>query len=178
MCNLKNKKGVEVLSFFWFAVLVGVGTGISVGVLFFYSADVDVRKTEANYLYFKISDCLVQNGLLLDEVLDENFNIFEKCSLDSYTFSGENFYFYIQFFNESDLKLRNSLTSESGKIRKECEIVLNDEKIEAKYYPKCFDNKGGKINFFYFEKGEIKKGYMKILTASNNNGIKLAMVKI
>jgi len=171
---LKNKKGIEYISFFWFAVLVVTGAGITVGVLAFYSADTDVRKTEANYLYIKISDCLTQNGFLLDEVLEENFYVFEKCGLDNYAFSGEKFYFYIQFFNESDSELRNSLTGGAEKIRKECEILLNDEKIDAKYYPRCMNQTQ---RFFYFEKGEIKKGYMKILTASNNNGIKLAMVK-
>jgi len=176
MPNLFKDKigGEKYLSIWWFAVIVVVGVGITVGVLFFYSTNVDVRDTESMYLYYKITNCLIQNGFLVSESLDSNFDIFEKCDLDRYAFSGENFYFYINFYDESNLKLREALESDAKDIQKQCDIILHtkDEKLDAKYYPHCVEKIA---DFLYIKNGVIKKGSLKILTASNNFGIKLPM---
>ena len=178
MHNFLNNKigGEKYLSIWWFAVIVVVGTGITVGVLFFYSANVDVRETESVYLYYKITNCLIQNGFLINEALENNFDIFEKCDLDRYAFSGENFYFYINFSDESNLELREALESDAKDIKKQCDIILHtkDEKLDAKYYPQCVEKNA---DFLYIKNGVIKKGSLKILTASNNFGAKLPMVK-
>jgi len=101
---IKNKHGSEkLLSVYWFAILFIVAAGIVYMALLFYGIPYDVREAEANLLLNKVSDCLVQNQYLNNEIFLEGFEetFLEKCGL---TFEVENFgewkddQYYVEFF--------------------------------------------------------------------------------
>ena len=155
---LKGKKGGEkLLSIWWFLVLGIVGAGIVVGVLIFYSADVNVKQTEAEFLYNNIVECLTEEGFLI-EGINEN-NIYEKCKLSRQIIEEEGFYFKIDF-SETNMQ----------------DIVKGDQSLEelcglkGKHMPKCADKKE---SFFYYDKNEIKKIEVRVFTASNQEGKKI-----
>ncbi len=152
-----NKRGGEkIMSVWWFFVLVIVGVGITSGVLLFYSADVNVKQTEADILYDKIAECIFENGFLIDEFLKNDFDIFETCDLNKGIIDGGDFYFKI-----------------STDIRKD--IVKGDKSFEVLQDSKGphLPRFGGKTeNIFYYQNNEIKEAEIEILTASNQIGKK------
>ncbi len=161
---MKNKRGGEkLLSIWWFFVLVIVGTGISVAVMMFYSADVDVREIEADILSEKIIDCIIEQGFLVEDITNEN--MFERCDLNQEIFGKESsFYFRISTWDEEGNKLKEDIVG--GKdFEVECEIGEAVEKAE--HYPKCVKKKEGVL---YYENNKVKRGELEILTASNQIG--------
>lgn len=178
-----NKKGEKLLSIWWFFVIAVVGAGITAGVLIYYSASVDMRGAEAELLSEKIFDCVVEEGFLIEGLLEESFDVFEECKLKEEVFEdGSFFYFHIRIFDEAGDLIK--VFDESGDLVREeikegdvsfeddCEIQEEDEegkKVRAKYYPKCVRKK--KI-IWYYSNG-IKEGELEILTASNQVGGKI-----
>jgi|TARA_B100001964_G_scaffold242020_1_gene315772 hypothetical protein len=73
-------------------------------------------------------------------------------------------------YNELGGSILTSNFETECKIQEENE---DGEKIEAKYFPKCTIKKE---NILYYESNEIKKGVIKIITASNQEGEKF-MIK-
>ena len=69
---LKDKKGEKLLSIWWFFVIAVVATGITVGVLIYYSASIDMREAEAELLSEKIFDCVVEEGFVVEEIFEED----------------------------------------------------------------------------------------------------------
>ena len=175
MYNLffSKKGGEKLLSVWWFLVLTIVGVAIVVSVLIFYSADEDIRGLESQVLYQKIVDCVVDNGFLIKGISNNEFDLMKTCGLNEKVFSDEKlFYVDIGIFDSNGNKLRENIVKGNKEFPKECEIQNPDEKgkiIEAKYYAKCFEKT---INILYND-GEIKKGKLEILTASNNLGRKI-----
>lgn len=172
---MKNKKGEdEIISVWWFFMLVIVGGGISVGVLIYHSADIDVREVEAENLYQSILNCITEQGFLIEEALREDFNIFESCKLNAEIFGEESFfYFRISFFDESGSKFREDISG-GRNFEKDCGVQEEDEegkKIKARYYPKCIIEKQ---TILYYEGNEIKEVTLEILTASNQAGKKIS----
>lgn len=163
---LTDKKGVEkLISVWWFFVLFIIGLGIVFGVMIYYSAETVVKKIEAESLYQRIFDCLVNNGYLNQRIFENSFNVFEGCGLNPDVFGkGSLFYFKVSVYNE------NSLINEKAygaSFEKECQIV---EKVAAKRYPECsirnqtvLDDKGKEIK-------------LVILTASNQEGERVSTI--
>lgn len=173
-----NKKGGEkLLSIWWFFVLAIVGVGISAGVLIYHSTDVDIREIEAENLYEKISNCVTEQGFLIDDILKEDFNIFEECKLKEEIFwEGSVFYFNIQIFNESGNRIKQIREGDFS-FERDCEIQEEDEegkKIKAEYYPRCIRKKE---MILYYKDSEIKEAIFEILTASNQVGGKISAVE-
>ena len=170
-----RKGGEKIMSVWWFAVLIVVGTGIVISVLIFYSADVDVRYTESEILYNKIVDCVVQDGFLIDGVLTKEFDLMKTCNLNTKVINEEKlFYIKMNILDENGKSLREPIIKGNVLFLEDCKIQEPDENGKttgAKYYPKCSENT---INVNY---GEDKKGKLEILTASNNLGRKIGVTE-
>lgn len=160
-----NKLGEKLLSVWWFFVLGVIGGGIVIGVLIYSSADVSVKEVEADILYERIIDCIVDNGYLNEIVLKNDFDIFETCNLNKSVFGrGSNFYFNIS----GNMEEENIINiSEGASFENECQISI-DEETKAKHFPQCSKHK---INVLH----EGKNIELIILTASNQNGRKITI---
>jgi len=156
----KNKIGGEKLfSLWWLFVIVIVAGGIVWGVSVFYSAEVDVNKIEAEILINKISDCFFEQGLLIDGLLKEDFDIFYECKLNKKIIDNE-FYFEIFIFDEI-----------GGVIKKFSEGAHENACVlEGKKSKDCVKKTRG---ILYKQDNKIKKGGLEISTASNQKGISL-----
>ncbi len=165
MLNIK-KRG-KLLSIWWFFVIAFVVVGLTAGVLIYHSADIDIREIEAENLYKKISNCITEQGFLIEEVLKEDFDIFEVCKLNEEIFGeGSVFYFSIQIFDESE-NLIKEIKGGDFSFERDCEVQEEDEegeKVKAKYYPKCIREKE---TIWYYENNKIREASFEILTASN-----------
>ncbi len=173
---LNKKKGGKLISVFWLFVLAIVGVGIAAGVSIYHSAEVDIREIEAGNLYEKISNCIIEQGFLIDDVLKEDFNVsdfFEECKLNEEIFGeGSVFYFNVQILDKSE-NLIKEIRGGDFSFEGDCEIQEEDEeggKVTAKYYPKCIRKKE---TILYYENNEIKEAKLEILTASNQVGKKI-----
>ena len=170
-----KRGGEKIMSVWWFAVLVVVGTGIVISVLIFYSAEEDVRGIESEILYSKIVDCVANNGFLVDGVLEKEFDLMKTCNLNEKVINEEKlFYIKINILDENGNSLREPIVEGNKEFPQECEIQRPDENgktVGAKYYAKCFENS---INILY---GERKIGKLEILTASNNVGRKIGVTE-
>ena len=161
---LRNKKaGEKLLSIWWLFIIAMVGTGIVFGVSMFYSAEIDVRKMEAEILNDKISDCLFEQGVLIDNLLENDFDIFQECKLNKKVIDSD-FYFNISILNESQNVIKEIC---EGVENSACTLTNNEKKG-------CVSKERGIV---YERKNEIKKGRLKILTASNQIGEKISLVK-
>tara|TARA_Y100000034_G_C6833671_1_gene376546 strand:- start:147 stop:683 length:537 start_codon:yes stop_codon:yes gene_type:complete len=172
---LKDKRGGEKLfSIWWFFVLAIVGGAITIGVLMYYSADIDLREIEADILNKKIIGCVVDQGFLIEEIYKDNFDIYKKCKLNKDVIEEGNFYFKIQIFDESGkiISIVNQPISRGNpSFKKDCEVA---EKVKAEHYPKCITKDEG---ILYHENNKIKKGVIEILTASNQKGEEIPITK-
>ncbi|MAG79007.1 hypothetical protein CMI40_01380 [Candidatus Pacearchaeota archaeon] len=172
---IKDKRGGEKLfSIWWFFVLAIVGGAISIGVLMYYSADIDVREIEADILNKKIVDCIVDKGFLIEEIYKDNFDIYEKCKLNKDLIEGNNFYFKIQIFNE--LKeiistINQPILGGNPSFERDCKFT---EKVKAEHYLKCIAKKE---NILYYKNNKLKKGVIEIITASNQKGKEISITK-
>jgi len=171
---LNNKHG-KLLSIWWILVLAIVGTGISVGVLIFHSAGVDLRELEADALYEKINDCIVNQGILINGLIKEDFDIFEECELSKEAFGEDSsFYFNVKVFEGENLL--KEIKGGDFSFQKDCEIQGENEegkKVDAEYYPKCVHEN---LNTLYYKNGETEKIKIEILTASNQIGRKMSVM--
>jgi hypothetical protein len=169
---IKSKKaGEKIFSMWWFAVLAIVGVGIVTGVLMFYSTEIDARSIEAEILYNQISGCLIKQGFLINEVFNEEFNIFAQCGINPESFSqNSNFYFNVSIFNETK-KLREDIKEGDHSYEKNCKI---QEQVEARNFPKC---KFQIMEIFYYKDNEIKSTNISILTASNQKIKRMEIVE-
>ena len=65
----KNKKGGEkLLSIWWVFIISFVALIIAIGVDMFYGSEVDVREIEADILYEKVIECVVEQGFLVEDI--------------------------------------------------------------------------------------------------------------
>jgi hypothetical protein len=137
MHRLNKKAAEKLLSIWWFFVLLIVGGSIFVGVLMFYSADVDVRPLEAKILTERIYDCLLQKDLLYDiDKKLENFDIYAECQLNKKIFNpGTKFYFKVSLYDENS-NLIKEIAGGDNSFETDCKII--DSGVRAKKYPRCF----------------------------------------
>ena len=96
-----NKKGDEKYLSPWnFVVWAFIGIAVVGGVLIFNASEIDIRTEEARLLSSRLSDCLVSDGLLLEDFFDDDFDIFEACSLSEDAIDkGILFYFNISILD-------------------------------------------------------------------------------
>jgi hypothetical protein len=171
----KNFKGGEkLLSIFWFSVLAIVGIGITAAVLIYHSADVDVREMEINILYEKIINCVIEHGFLIEGLIEEDFDIFNECQLNKETFGeGSYFYFNLKVFDSSS-NLIKEIEEGDFSFEKDCEVQEGEGGVSARYYPKCIRKKEIVL---YYKNNKIEEAEIEILTASNQVGRKVSVIK-
>ena len=158
----KDKRG-KLLSIWWFFILGLSGLAIVLGVSIFYSASIDVREVESSILYDNLANCVIKQGSVADGVFEDSFDIFESCNLHKETIESGDFYFKIEILNSKGDILKEI---EEGSFSFEQDCFIADS-ITAKKFPKCTDNKE---SIFYYENGEKKIGFLRVLTASNQDG--------
>ena len=172
---IKSEKGEEkIFSIWWFFVIAVVGLGIIMSVSIFYGAEVDARQTEANILYEKVANCLIEDGFI-DHALDKDFNLSRDCSIPEIVDETSSFYLRFNFSNEDGSALENGKRTSFGTIREvECDLILGfvgeDERPKAESFPRCVKRQE---RVLYTENGVIRKAILEILVASNNKGEEL-----
>jgi hypothetical protein len=133
---------------------------VSIGVVIFYSSDIDVRFMEAEIMNSKINDCLIKNGFIIEDF--NNFDILDKCNIDKIVDEeGSDFFARIDFEDGEGNILRESIFLGDRSREKECDF--NKEGIEGKDFGKCYQNERS----FYYTDGV---GVLKILTLSSQVG--------
>jgi hypothetical protein len=173
---MMNKRGGEkVLSIWWFFVLAIIGAGIVVGVLMYYSTEVDVRNLEANILAERLESCLT-NGLYLNqEVLSKEFNVYEKCGLNKEIFDTEGLFYFkisINYLDGKEVKEAREEPIIGGDTSFPANCDFSEKMESARYFPRCVN----KINKISFIKDGVKlKGNLVILTGSNQGGRKVTL---
>jgi hypothetical protein len=161
----KNIKAEKLLSLWWFFVLGVIAGGIVIGVLIYSSADVSIKEVEASILSEKIASCIIDNGYLKENIFESDFNIFEFCNLNQKVFEKpSNFYFKISIYDSDSLVF--DLIKGSSSFEEDCKI---QEKVEAKYFPRCSEKQETAL----FNDKDMK---IIILAASNQNGRKISVV--
>jgi len=145
---MTNKCGDErLLSIYLFIIYIIVSIGIVSGVLVFHGAGLDVREIEADILSEKIIDCLVDEGELVDEVLEEDFNLQEFCNLElndnTEGYSGEEqIGIEVRIFDfDSCYKTEDEKINCADNLRNKIEIGRKDLfgfcDLEGEKLPKC-----------------------------------------
>lgn len=168
MKRLNKKGGEKIISIWWFFILAIVGLAIVGMVILLYHYTFDIRQFEAEILGEKISNCLVDGQGFLREGVEENFDIFSFCKIEKGVFGeGALFYFSVKILKEDSSLLIPEIYFGDRSFDASCPI---SEGIKADYLPRCSRTK---TTFFYFESGEKTKGSVEILSASNNQGVKL-----
>ena len=169
-----KKGGEKLLSIWWFLVLIIVGVGVVVAVLMYYSTDEDIKGLEAEVLYNKITDCLIENGVLVQGISNPEFNLSKTCGLNEKVISEEKLcYINIGIFDEQGKKLRENIIKGNTEFLEECKFQEPDKDgkvTQGKYLAQCFKRN---LNILYKDV-ELKKGKIEILVASNNKGYKVS----
>ena len=151
MANLFfNKKGGEkLLSVWWFFVLTIVAVGIVVGVLMFYSSEVDFRKIQADTLTERVSSCLIKNGHFDNSFFQDDFDIFAKCYLNEKILERGNYYgrIFVEDINNPDFF--KEVVFGPDEIYSDCLIQFNDSNLVAEGFPVC--NKQQEVSSILFE---------------------------
>lgn len=151
-----NKKGDNVLSIWWFGILVFVGGGIVFGALLFYGAYVDVRLVESEILNNKISNCLVSDNVFDQEILNKDF--LNECNLNQELFQqGSKYFIKVDFDNQYQ-------TLKFGNNALEIDCGIKKKILKANEFPDCTTNK---LNVMDLNGNDVE---IIILTGSNNDG--------
>jgi hypothetical protein len=134
----QNKRAVEtLLSIWWFFVIALIGLGIVVGVLMFYSTNIDARGIEASIMSEKIVDCISHNGMLNESLLVSSDDIISFCKFNKEFYSEKGFlYFSIKVFDSG--KLIKEISSGLAANEKDCQISSN---VKTTAYPVCVQKK-------------------------------------
>lgn len=170
-----KKSEQENITPMWIILFVAVAFVIAGSVSVVYSTSVDIRSLENEAFLNRMEDCLVKNGLLNEEVFYENFDIYSFCSLNKKVFEEEGvYYFNLEFYNSRDILINrikeNPLRTGDFSFQKECAITGSEIKVREGIA--CLSDK---TDFLFYENKELKKGYFRILIASNNQGKKIPL---
>ncbi len=155
-----NKKGERIFSVWWVLSIVFISVVFAGAVYMIYSTDVNIRDEESKILYERIYDCIIENGYVSEDFLKNDFDIFSVCKLNKNLFSEGLFAFSISLYDENDNLVQDKFTTGFSDISERCVYSRS-----SKNSPTCFDKKS---LVFYFDSNKIRKGYLEILTVSNN----------
>ena len=164
-----NKKGGEkILSIWWFVVLAIAGGSIVIGVLMFYSADIDTRSLESAVLVERVSACIVNDGILNQGIVGGKFDFFAECGLDKEYFaqSGKT-YFEVTITNSSGDILFGPFSGGARALKGDC-LAAHD--ITAEKYPKCNSKTFGVV--YNNDSGRVD-ATAEVFAASNQKGLEV-----
>lgn len=176
LLKIKDKTGGEkIFSGVWLLVWLVVIAGIVIAVTMFHGADVDVRNIEADILYERLIGCVVQQGILEEDVNKDS--VFRKCGLNQEVFAGDDgFYFRISVYDENENKVREDIVHGHKDFATQCAIQEKDEEgkeTEAEHWAKCVRGVEGVLYYDH----ELKEGKIEVLAASNNVGRKISIME-
>lgn len=159
-----KKGGEKLLSLWWFFILGVIGGFIVLGVVIYYNADTNVNPIESSILVDKLVNCLIKDGTLNENVLEDDFEIFRQCNLDGKMFGmGSFLYFNISIYDSDGLV--KEMVNGSGIFQQDCKI---SGKITGKYFPSCtYEN--------YRADFQNKNYLIQILGGSNQIGGKVPL---
>lgn len=159
----KNKKAEKLYVFWWFLFFLIVGGSVALASNSFFSHEINVNLAEARILNSRINDCLINNGFIVLDFLEQDFNLFYFCGIQEKIIDSSNFYLEINLLNFEKESIKE-IKRGNSEFEKNCGII---SELETKNFPSCyFDER----NIFYYQDGEIKSGFLKILTSSNQRG--------
>ncbi len=175
---LKSKVGGEkLLSLWWFFVLVVVGSGIVIGVLIYYNSEIDTRAVESEILAEKIVSCLVNQGEINENFLNnEEFDIFQECGLDKNILDSDIFYFNVSLYDFSGKSRRNGIYFGLRDFETQCKLEKSTKSLlkSSEYYPKCSEKQAYALS----NSGEnTEKLKLFVLAGSNQRIKKISIVK-
>lgn len=175
---LRNKIGGEkLLSLWWFFVLIVVGSGIVIGVLIYYNSEIDTRAVESEILAEKIISCLVNQGEINENFLNnEEFDIFQECGLDKNILDSDIFYFNVSLYDSSGKSRRNGIYFGLKDFETQCRLEKSTKSLleGSEYYPKCSEKQVYVLN----NPGEeIEQLKLFILAGSNQRIKQIPIVK-
>jgi len=163
---LHNKNSEKTLFLYDFFILILIGVVIVAGVFIFYSGDVDIREEESLALNNKISNCIIFQGYLRQDIFKKDFDIFNFCNLNREVIESGNFYLSIIATNGTGAKILE-IREGTFSFENDCKISLG---VKSKNFPKCVLKKS---KVFYYNDKTLKESVsLSILTASNQNGRK------
>jgi len=165
----KNKKaGEKYLSIWWIFVLIIITVAIVAGVSINRLKDVNTKAIEADILVNRVADCLIQQGYIKQEFLNENFDIFKECLIDKETITNsEKYYLNIAVYNYNSCKIEaEKLNCQNPEIKYEFGVLdfENQCGMEGTNYPKCSEK------YIYTLNKSESKFILKIKAGSNKQG--------
>lgn len=134
LINSSNKRA-NLLTIWWFLVIVIITLGIVAGTYMFYSYKIDTRMFEANLLADKIFGCIVQNGYIDTSVLSKDSDIFSKCNLNEKIINESGDYYIFLNISDSSNILKN-LELGNMAFRDDCKVLGAVQ--EAENFPRCY----------------------------------------
>lgn len=167
----KKKAEYEIFSVWWFIVLAMISMVVVIMVNMYVSAEVDVRGYESGVMYNRISNCLIQNGFINEEVLNNNFNIYSACYLSNQSIVDNNLFFNFVLKNESGTILK-TIRSEGIGYFDDC--LISNLGARGASFPKCvYRNE----SVYYFINGERRSYTLELMTASNHFGTNVNLLR-
>jgi hypothetical protein len=134
-----NSKKSELLSLWWFVVLIFIGIGIVAGTFLFYSEKIDVRATQSEVIAAKILGCISQAGVLDSKIFKSDFDIFSFCSIDKKTFLNSGSY-VLRILIKPEDSSKNLIQILGGNNGLVANCALGNS-LQAKNYPRCIEKK-------------------------------------
>jgi len=141
MIKLKNNRAdSKLISIWWFAVLFLIAGGIVAGTLLFYSRGIDVRALESNVLSDRVLNCLVKDGYIKQDFLENKTDIFKECGLSEKIINkSSSYYLSLSIIDLQTNKKEIGVSFGNMAFEKDCKISLSV--LNAENYPKCSDKK-------------------------------------
>lgn len=172
MRKLLNDKDADekYLSPWMFLVWAIIGLFIIGGVIIFYSAQGDVRTSEANILTSRVLDCIGEK-FNYTELTNENFDIYEKCSFDKEILENSGFFYInitakeIKTGNSEDLEKSKEIFKIGANFAVECGHQfdqIKNEKRQEKTFPQCAAK-----SLYAFDEQQNKNYILKVTAASD-----------
>ena len=155
-----KKAQEEYLSIWNVLVWIFVGIVFFIAISFYTSAEAEIRPIEAKILNQRIIDCLVEeDGSLIN--LNENFNMYETCSINK------------DFFDESLLLIKIEFSTLEENQESLQTLIYGNEEFEIwcqtqpdnRKFADCYNEK------IFIRHSETDETFlMKVKTASNSKG--------
>jgi hypothetical protein len=157
---INNKKAYNMMLIFWFIAILAIsGLVISIGVLMFYSSNVDVRFNEATAMNNKIIMSISDNGYFNDEYLKNDARVTLLAGLSSEIIDSKEFFFNVTISNEDYSGIKGFVLGNPD-FSYQCEVP-------GKYYAKCKDSSVVLLN--KTNPSQIIR--VRVITAVNQKGV-------
>lgn len=174
-CLIQKRKGnSQIISLWWIFLFILVAGAVAGSTVIVYAGGIDLREYESYKLNEKIRGCIIDKGVLIDDFFRDNFDIYEYCGLDKNVFENKGkYYFKISLYSEENNLLgyfNNPIKGGNFAFEKDCSI--KDSGVLAENMAVCFEKK---YPVMFYKGNKLNKGYLVILSASDNKGEKISI---